>query len=182
MGGTTSSVRRHNDGKGYEGRLHLKGMMAYWGDALLYFPQAAKGIHAKKNITVRIKKGRSFVLKPEHILAFELAAVSYNGSGKYAGQTLVEFADIADDDIATIEEEFKDLPGPSEDDGFKNKWTKELCPYPSEGNTWWPVTTVKLTVEAKKEMKTQAHWEGGRIIICWYQWLENPLEGWVIPL
>jgi hypothetical protein len=179
MGGETTSLRRHNDGKGFEGKLTKRGMMDYWGDALLNLPQAAKDRHKTKNIVLRIKKGRSLVIEPVHVLAFEIAAVSYNGCGKYVGQTLRPFVDIEDDDIVAIEAEgsTKALIE-SEDDVKLNEAKKELCPYPPTGQTWWPVTSVRLTNEAK--MLISGWTDDWVVVVCWYQWLETPIEGWII--
>jgi hypothetical protein len=55
---------------------------------------------------------------------------------------------------------------------------KELCPYPLTGQTWWPVTSVRLTNEAK--MLISSWTDNWVVVVCWYQWLETPIEGWVI--
>jgi hypothetical protein len=83
------------------------------------------------------------------------------------GQTLVEYSAIEDDDIAAIEGE---------------QGAVDICPLPSEGNTWWPVTNLKLTAAAQQELSEHYCFEPQwRIVICWYQWMERPIEAWIIP-
>ena len=175
MGGATTSMRRHNHGEGYAGRLCIRGMMNHWGDALMSLPKVARDVHAKHPITLIKKRTMlasfyaSFALEPKHVQDFEMAAASYNGCescGKYMGQTLVEYNAIEDDVIAAIEGEQGNM---------------DICPLPSEGNAWWPVTILRLTAAAQHELWEHYGFEPQwRIVICWHHLMERPIKYWIV--
>ena len=114
-------------------------------------------------------------LRPEDIEGFELAVVSYKGSGKYKdygenSNRLLRWEDLFSDTILLEEQ----IPLTQE----------KYLPPPGQG--WWPVVTATLTDSAAEKLEIMNEVVDGithkvKIVVCFYQLCaDGSLIGWWI--
>ena len=156
LAGTTSSCKRFGTGPGLVGMVTKRSMLDFWGNALMHLPMSAATKHVQCKTIVYNRKA----IVPSMVRSYVLAAVSYSGTGKYNPLTRVkEWVDLPDvPELATSEEAIALIAPPQ--------------------HSWWPVTMLSLYPDAAATTNTAC----GRLVICFYQWLDDTPQAWLAAL
>ena len=99
------------------------------------------------------------IICPEDVQGYELAIVSYSGSGKYNkphGNFLHPFIELPDsEEVVTCE---------------------TPAPIPPHGEGWWPVISMRLIDEGVARITKVSR--GGIRLVCFYQLLGDTMVCW----